>query len=118
MTKLVLACALLFTLTLSAVDVSGKWTGAVGDGHDAVFQLKMEGAKVTGTMTGAEGGSHPISKGELNGDDLSLTIDSEWQGQAVKLFLKGKVSGDEIKGTLSNEGGEWSTELVLKRSAT
>ena len=116
MTRLLCAMTLLFAATLAAADITGKWTGAMEGGQNAVFQLKMDGTKVTGSMLGPEGESRPVSKGELNGDDIALTVDSEWQGQPVKLLVKGKVSGNEMKVTISSEGGEWSTEVVLKKA--
>jgi hypothetical protein len=109
--------ALMPLLTLAA-DISGKWKGSMtsGDGSDTVFTLKSDGAKITGSMTRAAGKDAAITKGELQGDKISLIIASEWQGNPVTLTAKGTVSADEIKLTLSNEGGQWSTDLVLKRA--
>jgi hypothetical protein len=78
------------------------------------FQLKSEGSNITGSMAGPNGEGRPI-KGELKGDDISLTIASEWEGQPVKLLVKGKVSGSDMKVTMQTEGGEWSTDLALKK---
>jgi uncharacterized protein YhdP len=116
MTRPALAVALLFTATLFGADITGRWTGQMGEGRDTAFQLKMDGNKVTGTMSGANGEPRPISKGELNGDNISLTVDSEWQGQPVKLQVKGKVAGTEMKVTISSEGSDWSTDVVLKKT--
>ena len=108
----------LSVLPLCAADVSGKWKGQMGDsGREVVFQLKSAGTKVSGTMSSASGEPRPITQGQLNGDDISLTIASEWQGNPVKLTAKGKVAGSEMKLTLEAEGGGWSTDLVLKKAA-
>ena len=110
--------ALLLCLPLLAGSIDGKWSGPMeGADRDVVFQLKTEGAKVTGTMSGAGGESHPITEGALTGDDISLTVASEWQGSPVKLLVKGKVSGNEMRLTISSEGGEWSTDVVVKKAA-
>jgi len=107
----------LTVLPLCAADVSGKWKGQMGDsGREVVFQLKSEGTKVSGTMSGPGGEPRPITQGQLSGVNISLTIASEWQGNPVKLTAKGKVTGSEMKLTLEAEGGDWSTDLVLKKA--
>ncbi len=118
MIKRILLSAVVATLAWGA-DISGKWTGQMSDSNrDVVLQLKADGDHIGGSMSGPNGEPRPISKGELKGDDISLTIDSEWEGQPVKLYIKGKVAGDEIKATISSEGGEWSADVVLKKSAS
>lgn len=86
-------------------------------GREVVFQLKQDGAKVGGTMSGPGGEPRPITEGELTGDSISLTVASEWQGSPVKLLVKGKVIGNEMKLTVESEGGDWSTDLTLKKGA-
>ena len=109
---------LFLVLPALAADIDGKWKGQIeGADEETVFQLKAEGSSVTGWMSGPGGQKHSISKGELKADELSLTIASEWQGSPITLLFKGKISGSEIKGTLGTEGGEWSTDLVLKKAA-
>ena len=108
----------LLTLPLSATELAGKWKGQMESGdRDVVLDLKTDGAKVSGTMSDANGNPRQITEGELKGEDISLTIASEWQGEPVKLLAKGKVQGDQMKLTLSSEGGEWSTEVALKKVA-
>jgi hypothetical protein len=107
----------LICLALAAAGISGKWKGQMESGREVVFDLKTDGAKVSGTMSDAEGKPRPITAGELTGDEISLTIASEWQGQPVKLLAKGKIQGEQMNITLSSEGGEWSTEVTLKRVA-
>jgi len=85
-------------------------------GRDVVFQLKADGGKVTGTMSGPGGEPRQVTKGELDGDTISLTIASEWQGSPVTLLVKGKVSGNEMKLVVQSEDGGWSTDLVAKRA--
>jgi hypothetical protein len=101
-----------------AADVSGKWNGRIGggDGRDITFTLKSDGSKVTGSMTGAERKEAPITKGELQGDTISLTVASEWQGSPITLLIKGAVANDEMKLTMGTADGGWSTDLVLKRT--
>jgi hypothetical protein len=111
-----MVAAVLAPLPLLATEVAGKWKGQMESGdREVIFDLKAEGGKVTGTMSDPEGKPRPITEGELNGDDISMTIASEWQGEPVKLLAKGKIQGDQMKLTLSSENGEWSTEVALKK---
>jgi hypothetical protein len=115
---------LLFTIVLlslaavlTAADVAGKWKGQIENSdRETIFTLKTDGSAVTGTMSDPEGqGKDRPLKGTIKGDDISFTVDSEWQGNPVKLLVKGTVAGDEMKVEMSSEGGEWSTSLTLKR---
>jgi hypothetical protein len=105
------------TSVLLAADISGKWAGKSEQGPDWVFNFKADGNKVTGTMQGADGKERPINDGKLEGDALSFSVDSEWQGQAIKLVMKGKVSGEKIELRVDTEDGAWGTDLVLTRSS-
>jgi hypothetical protein len=106
------------TSLLFAADITGKWTGKSEEGPEWVFNFKSEGSKITGTMVGGDGKDRPINEGKLEGDALSFSVDSEWQGQPIKLVMKGKVSGDEIQLRVDTDDGAWGTDLVLKRSST
>jgi len=105
------------TSVLLATDISGKWTGTGGQGPEWVFNFKADGSKVTGTMQGGDGKERPINEGKLEGNTLSFSVDSEWQGQAIKLVMKGKVSAEKIELRVDTEDGAWGTDLVLTRSS-
>lgn len=105
------------TSVLLAADISGKWAGKSEQGPDWVFNFKTDGSKVTGIMQGAEGKERTINDGKLEGDTLSFSVNSEWQGQAIKLVMKGKVSGEKIELRVDTEDGAWGTDLVLTRSS-
>jgi len=99
-----------------AADITGRWKGPMeATGSDVVFEFRSQGTQVTGNMFDADGKPHPITKGTLDGDKLSLTVASEWQGSPVILLVNGTVSAGTIKMAIQNEGGEWSTNAVLKR---
>jgi hypothetical protein len=102
---------------LFAADVTGKWKGQIENSErDTVFTRKAEGSSVTGSMSDPEGqGKERPLKGTIKGVDISFTVDSSWQGNPVKLLVKGTVAGDEMKLEMSSEGGEWSTSLTVKR---
>jgi hypothetical protein len=103
---------------MAAADIAGNWKGTMGEsGREVVFKLKTSGEKVSGTMSSASGADRQITEGSLKGDDVSLTVASEWEGNPVKLFVKGKVSGDEMKLRVEAEGGNWGSDLVVKKVA-
>jgi len=102
---------------LLAADISGKWAGKGEEGPEWVFNFKVDGSNVTGTMQGTDGKERPINDGKLEGDTLSFSVNSEWQGQAIKLVMKGKVSGEKIELRVDTEDGAWGTDLVLTRSS-
>jgi hypothetical protein len=104
------------TPLLYAADITGKWTSQSGQGPQWTFTFQSEGSKLTGSMVGSDGKERPIKEGKLEGDDLAFSVDSEWQGQPVKLVMKGKVSGDEIQLRVDTEDGAWGTDLVLERA--
>ncbi|HUU13606.1 MAG TPA: hypothetical protein VM182_07835 [Terriglobia bacterium] len=102
---------------LYAADVTGKWTGGSDGGPRWVFNFKSEGSKITGTMAGSDGKERPIKEGKLEGDAISFSVDSEWQGEAIKLVVKGKVAGDEMELRIDRDDGAWGTDAVVKRSS-
>jgi len=106
------------TSLLYAADITGKWTSKSDQGPQWAFNFKSEDSKLTGTMVGNDGKERPINEGKLEGDALSFSVDSEWQGQPIKLVMKGEVSGDEIQLRVDTDDGAWGTDIVLKRTTT
>lgn len=106
----------IMTSLLLGADVNGKWSGKSEEGPAWVFNFKTDGAKLAGTMAGADGKERPINEGKLEGDDLSFSVDSEWQGNAIKLVMKGKVAGEKINLRVDTDDGAWGTDLVLTRA--
>ena len=67
--------------------------------------LKSDGANVTGTMTNAGDKPRPVAKGSLDGDKISLTIPSEWEGNPITLVVTGAVSGDTMTLKIRTDDG-------------
>lgn len=106
------------TTQLFAADVTGKWMGRMGEsGREVVFQLKTNGDQVRGAMSGPGGEPRPITKGELDGGNISLAVASEWQGNPVTLLVRGRVAGDPMKLVVESEDGGWSTDRIVKKAA-
>jgi hypothetical protein len=107
----------IFALAVAA-DISGQWKGEFGGQNgtrEIVFQFKADGARLTGTVSGLRDKQLNIEDGMLQGEEVSFYVNSEWQGNPVKLLYKGKVSGNEIRFTMSSEGGDWSTNVTARR---
>ena len=115
-----LAAALAFAVvSVSAADVTGKWTAQVagrdGQTREQTFTFKVDGEKLTGTISGMQGGPDAeIKDGTAKGDDIAFSVVRSFQGQEVKILYKGKVSAGEIKFTSQREGGE-PREFTAKR---
>ncbi len=105
------------TSLLYAADISGKWSGQGDQGPAWVFNFKVAGSAVTGTMQSGDDKERPISDGKLAGDDLSFTVNSEWQGNPIKLVMKGKVAGEKIELRVDTDDGAWGTDVTLTRAA-
>lgn len=106
----------LATLVFAATDISGQWKGASDQGPEFTFNFKMDGAKLTGSMLSTEGKELPIEDAKLDGDNISFSVNSEWQGQPIKLVAKGKIAADAIQLSIGTDDGAWGTEVDLKRA--
>jgi hypothetical protein len=100
---------------LAAADVSGKWKGPLDGGEGEVqFMFKVEGDALSGTMSGADGKAFPLT-GKLDGDKVSFTVESEYQGTPIKLVVNGTVSGEEMKLNVATADGGWSSTVTAKK---
>ena len=109
----IITCLLMLAVTLTAADVSGKWTGEVparGETRTATFVFKMDGDKLTGTMTGPQG-DVVLQDVKMTGDQISFSA----TGGNAKIMFTGTVAGDQIKMTRTREGGQ-GREFTLKRA--
>jgi len=60
-------------------------------------------------------GKFEIKAGKIDGDNLTFTIDANYQGNALELHHKGKVAGDEIKFTVEIPGSGQTVEDTAKK---
>ena len=118
-----LVCLSVGVVTLAcghAGGVNGKWIaelpGREGQTRETTFNFKAEGNKLTGTVSGRQG-DNPISDGQINGDEISFTVTSNFRDTEIKLLYKGKVAGNEIHFTRTREGGDQPPqEFTAKRA--
>ena len=109
------------TLSASAADVSGKWSGSFNvtrpDGEtkesSAVLVLKQNGSELTGTAGPDENEQHP-AKGKIEGNKITLEVDHD--GAVIKFDLM--LVEDHIKGdaSASHEGESMKAKLDLTRA--
>jgi len=109
---------LLLATVMSAADVSGKWQGSFDTPNGTVtltFDLKSAGDALSGTVTGLPSPSE-VKDGKTQGDVITFNFMTEYQGNPIKLLMRGQVSGSEIKFNIGTEDGAWGTEFVAKKS--
>jgi hypothetical protein len=105
---------------LSAADVTGTWKGSFdfnGASVPLTFDMKSADGVVTGIVDGLPSPKVEIKDGKIDGDTVTFWIGIEYQGNPVKLLLKGKVSGEQIDFSMGTEGGEWGVQLTAKKSS-
>jgi hypothetical protein len=117
MKSILLSLLLAAAWTLSGADLTGKWSGTVDLKQDGEAQtipvlmiVKQDGAKLTGTA-GPEEEQHPIQNGVVDGDKVTLEVDS---GEAI-YYLELKVDGDEISGLVKQGADGEKMKIAMKR---
>ncbi len=113
-----LLCALLAAVMgLAAAELTGKWSGPIqftgpegSNEAEAYMDLKANGAGVTGTVGPNADEQVAISKGKLDGKNVSFEV-VLGSGETVKFELV--LDGDTLQGTAKSE--RFSVKLNLKR---
>ena len=126
--KTLICLLLLFALTMTAADLTGKWHGKFDvakpngetEPNEAYLNLKLDGAKVTGTAGPNEGEQWAIQNGKLEAGKLTFEVLMEENGEKHgKLVFDLLFDGDTIRGTATGtgDGGEkMSAKVDLKRA--
>ena len=109
---------LLGAWTASAADLTGKWTGTIevkenGESRTVpvLLILKQEGAKLTGSGGSSEDDQHPISKGSVEGDKVTI----EAQADDDTFYLELKIDGDKMTGDV-RKGDSPPMKISVKRT--
>jgi hypothetical protein len=117
MKSILVSLLLMAAWTLSASDLTGKWAGTVelkqdGDAQTipVVMIVKQDGNKLTGTA-GTEDDQHTIQKGIVDGDTITMEVDT---GEDI-FYLELKVDGDQITGAVKQGADGEKTKIALKR---
>lgn len=107
--------------TLSAADLTGKWTGQFdfnGNNVPLTFNLKSDGAALSGTVSGLPTDNAEIKDGKIDGDSVTFWLTTDYQGNAIKLVYNGKISSDQIDITMATEDGGFSVSFPIKKAAS
>ncbi|HYE74937.1 MAG TPA: pitrilysin family protein, partial [Blastocatellia bacterium] len=87
------------------VSLAGQWTLMVKtpDGNEFPLDttIKVDGGKITGNIESPFGPSQIVG-GEIKGEDVTLKIKAEVQGQTMEMSFTGKQSGKTLKGSISS----------------
>jgi hypothetical protein len=100
------------------VDVTGIWKGAFdlnGTSMPVALNLKSAGAVVTGTAEGLGPAPIDIHDGKIDGNLVTFSMNTDYQGQTYTLMYKGTVTGDQIDFAFGTSGGEWGTTMTVKK---
>jgi hypothetical protein len=93
---------------LWAGELSGRWTAEVQGRHGGTMaitiNLKEEDGVVTGTVRGTRG-EEAISGGRMDGDNISFSVVTEFDGYQLTQHYTGTIEGDLIHFSLTVEDG-------------
>jgi hypothetical protein len=116
--KWLVLLAFVFSLTVSAADISGIWKGTAQTQNGPVertFVFKVDGTKLTGESNSEMFGKSTIEDGKVEGDDISFSLTISFQGNEGKVLYRGKVEGDQIKFSVEIPALQQKIEYVAKR---
>jgi hypothetical protein len=103
----------------SAPDATGSWKGAFdfqGTSVPLTFHLTVVAGAVTGTVEGLPTTPAEIHEGKVDGDTVTFSVTTDYQGSPVKLVYTGKVAADGIKFSFGTVDGSWGTELTATKA--
>lgn len=120
--KILLLLSLLaaLALTASAADVAGTWKASLetpNGNFENTFVFKVDGAKLTGTVSNQMSGEQAITDGKIDGDSVTFTVTSNFNGNEFKLNYSGKVTGSEMKLVMSVVGRDRTFEMTAKKAS-
>lgn len=104
----------------SSPGAEGNWKGAFdfqGTSVPLTFHLTVAAGAVTGTVEGLPTTPAEIHDGKVDGDTVTFSVTTDYQGTPVKLVYKGKVSADGIKFEFGTEDGSWGTDLTATKAS-
>jgi archaellum component FlaF (FlaF/FlaG flagellin family) len=98
--------------------LTGNWTGNFdfnGTSVPVVFKLKSSGGTVTGTVEGMGSAPIEIHDGKIDGDTVTFSVNTDYQGQTYTLNYKGKVQAGQIDFDFGTADGSWGATVTAKK---
>jgi hypothetical protein len=105
--RVILAAALAAS-ALWAGQLSGRWTAEVEGRHGVSMALTIDMQEQDGVLTGTvrgPRGENPISSGTVDGDEISFTVVTDFDGYQIRQHYRGTHEGDVIHFSLQIENG-------------
>jgi hypothetical protein len=90
-----------------AADISGRWSGKVGDNMDIALDLKADGKKLIGSIT-TPWTVDAVLDGKITGD--SFSFNTIYNGTLIP--WKGSISGDKLTLSVTRDGKELTGSLT------
>lgn len=123
MKHLILTYALLFAIPAIialAAEIDGVWKAQMPGfaglrDRTVVFQFNADGEKLSGVVTGFHKDEIGISKGKVSGEYISFAVNTEFDGNTVRLLYVGKVSGNSIRFLIRPEGATNTGDFAAQR---
>jgi len=110
---LAIICCFLFTITVIAADLNGKWTGVIqipgGNDLPVNYTFKVDGNKLTG-IASSDAGDIPVENGKVDGDSFSFKVNVN----GTDYSHTGKVYADSC--SLDIDFGGQKVHTVLKHA--
>ena len=89
-----------FTLTLSAADVTGIWSGQLTEPDRDPIDYSFRFAQTGGTLSGkmyTDNESVPLKDTKIEGSHIAFTVTTELNGQINKFTFSGEIHDNEIE---------------------
>jgi hypothetical protein len=99
-------------------DVTGNWAGNFdfnGTSVPVVFKLKGSGGVITGTVEGMGAAPIEIHDGKIDGDTVTFSVNTDYQGQTYTLNYKGKIQAGQINFDFGTADGSWGATVTAKK---
>ena len=121
--KRILFCFLISLLTLSAAELSGKWTGMVQiktpDGENMmvplIAELQQKGQELSGTIGRSADEKKAIENGKVEGTKLSFQVSTSDSANPFKFELAATEAGLEGQMTGRVDQGQITGKVTMKR---
>jgi hypothetical protein len=121
------AILLVVLLPVFGGQLTGTWTGSMGDKRDdgsyvqqeaAYLQLQQENNRITGSVGPSSSDAHAIENASFSGDELKFSMHYlDPNSETVTWTFALRVHGDSMEGTGTGKRGanSWTVAMRLSR---